>query len=344
MTASMTRPTAPRRAVVALALLAAPLAGCFAASEGPAGAAPDPIRAVVMPFLSQMPLNIAAEEGFFAAQGLDVELVRVGRAQELMAALARGEVDAVSGLLTVSELNAMASGVRVRAVATLAALDPDGCTFLAAIARAGLAESGALEDPARLRTLVYDTDPLVHLGYQVDLLLRRHGLGLDDVELVNLPPPAGLDAMRTGAVDVILENEPFLSRHLAAGTASVWVPAQEVTPGYPHSVLLFGERLLDREPEAGVRFATAVLQAIRQFREGKTERNMAIVESASGLPREALEQACWPTAPAGAELDADAIRGYQQWSVDRGLLARVLDDDEVIAPHFMQRAAEALSQ
>ena len=40
--------------------------------------------------------------------------------------------------------------------------------------------------------------------------------------MINLPPPAGLDAIRSGSVDAILENEPFLTRHLEADTSTIW--------------------------------------------------------------------------------------------------------------------------
>jgi NitT/TauT family transport system substrate-binding protein len=285
-----------------------------------------------------MPFHIAQEEGFFGEAGIAPEFVRVGRSQELMAALARGEVDAVAGLLTVSELNAMATGVRVRVVATLAELDPEECDFLAVIARQGLAESGDLTDPDRIRELVFDTDPLTSLGYQVDVLLQRHGLGIDQVQLVNLPPPAGLDAMQSNSVQVILENEPFLSRHLQAGTSEVWAPVSAITPNYPHSVLIFGERLLDERPDVAERFATALLRGIRQFREGKTERNLEIVDGASGLPPDLVRTACWPVAPQGARANAAALRGYQEWSVSRGLLDRVLDDVDIFDDRFMLQA------
>ena len=304
----------------------------------------DHVTAVVMPFLTQMPFHIAQEEGYFEQEGIEVEFVRVGRSQELMAALARGEVDAVAGLLTVNELNTMASGVRVRVVASLAELDPDECTFLAMIASKGLQASGALEDPEQVRELVIDTDQLTPLGYQVDVLLRRYGLGIDDVELINLPPPAGLGAIRSGSVDAILENEPFLTRHLEADTSTIWAPAEELTPGYPHSILIFGERLLDERPEVAERFAVALLRGIRQFREGKTARNMELVQQASGLEVDLLERACWPVAPPEAQVNTDAIRGYQEWSVERGLMNRVVEDDELVDRRFLEAAARTLDE
>jgi NitT/TauT family transport system substrate-binding protein len=295
-----------------------------------------------MPFLSQMPFHIAQEEGYFEAEGIEPEFVRVGRSQDLMAALARGEVDAVAGLLTVNELNTMAAGVRLRVVATLFALRPDQCDSVAVIARTGLGDSGALEDPDRVRDLVFDTDSLTHLGYQVDLLLRRYDLTIDDVKVVNLPPTAGLDAMQSNSVQAILENEPFLSQHLKAETSTIWVAGSELAPDYPHSVLIFGERLLDERPDLGERFATALLRGVRQFRDGKTPRNLEIVERASGLAPDVVRRACWPVAPDGALANADAVRGYQEWSVSRGLLDRVLDDGEVFDERFMRGAAATL--
>ena len=59
-----------RRAAAAVLLaLALTLAGC--ASGDDAGG--DRVRAVILPYLTNVPLQIAAEEGFFAAENLDVE-------------------------------------------------------------------------------------------------------------------------------------------------------------------------------------------------------------------------------------------------------------------------------
>jgi NitT/TauT family transport system substrate-binding protein len=323
------------RSCVALLLIAllAP-SSCAPTTESVAKPDLDRVTAVVLPFLTHMPYFIAREEGFFADAGLDVEFVRLGRSQEFMTALASGEVDVTNGMLAVNELGMIAAGARVRAVAGMLELSTDTCPFVGVLARRELLEAGALNAPEKLRQLIYDTDLLTPLGYELDLLLQRHGLSVDDVELTNIPPPAAVGALANHVVDVMVEGEPFISQHLAGGAAILWTPAAEVVPGYPHSVMMFGPRLIDERPELGERFASAVLRGLEQFAAGKTARNMEIVQAATGLSREVLEQACWPLAPPGAVLDTTGLRAYQQWSVDRGLLPRVLEDEEFIDRRF----------
>ena len=89
--------TPPRlaAAAVAVALLGLLCACGVEPSEGP-----DPVRAVVLPYMSMTPLHIAAGEGYFEDWDLEVEFVNLRRHHELMTALARGEVDVAGGWLT----------------------------------------------------------------------------------------------------------------------------------------------------------------------------------------------------------------------------------------------------
>lgn len=324
----------PERLAAAALALMLPVAACTPAPEPPDGEAPERITAVVLPFMTHMPYFIAREEGFFADEGLEVEFVKLGRSQEFMTALANREVDVTTGMLAVNELGMIASGVGVRAVAALLELSPETCTFVGVLARHELAEDGALEDPERIRRLVYDTDLLTPLGYQLDLLLRRRGLGVDDVQRVNLPGPAALGALANASIDALNEAEPFLSQHLESGRAVLWARGEDLTPGFPQSVMMFGPRLLEDRPDLGHRFAAAVLRGIDRFAEGKTPRNMEIVATATGQPPEVLERACWPRAPEGAVLDTTALTDYQEWSAARGLIGRVLEDDEFVDGRF----------
>ena len=73
-----------------------------------------------------------------------------------------------------------------------------------------------------------------------------------------------------GGISVSNTAEPFISRLIASGEVEIWRPTSEVNPYHPISVLLYGASLLDERPEAGERFAAAVLRALRQFRGGKT--------------------------------------------------------------------------
>jgi NitT/TauT family transport system substrate-binding protein len=315
-------------------LLAAACSGV--PSEEAAG--PDRVRVAVVPYLTNMPFYVAADEGYFERHGLDVEFIHLGRNQELMTALARGDVDASGGMLTVNELALAATGARVRMVASMGELVPGECTLGGFVALREHAESGALEDPERLSQLTLDTDVMVPFGWWTDLLLEPLDMTTDDVEMINLPSTASVPALIEGNLDLGIEMEPFYSGLIASGEVVLWRSLEELVPGYPVTLLMYGASLLDDRPEVGERFAMAMLEAVRQYRKGKTPRNLEIIEAASRLSAEQVASACWPYMSPDGRMDTSFFREYQEWNVARGLVDRVLEDDELFDHRFIERA------
>jgi len=303
----------------------------------------DHVKVAVLPFLSVVPFYIAAEEGYFAAQNLDVEFVRMGRDQEIMASLARGEVDVASGMLTVNELNLAALGIKIRMIATVSVLDPDSCVYAAILVRREHLESGALYDREQLVRMQFDVNIMMPHGYWVDELLRPLDLTTDDLDIVDLPPPAAIPSLISGAVDVTVLSEPHIAMVLESEEAAVWERVDTIVPDYVYSVVKYGPTILEDRPEVGERFAVAMLQAIRQFNLGKTPRNLELVESFTGLTSEQVAAVCWTTIPDDARIDASTFRGYQEWSVAHGLLDRVLAEDELFDHRFIDHANAVLA-
>ncbi len=303
------------------------------------------MRVVALPYLTHMPFHIAKAEGYFEEQGLDVEFLMLGRNQDVMAALAQGDVDAMAGMLTLNELSLAASGARLRVVAALTAPPPkDSCSQTAILIRREHLDSGAAADPDRIRRMRVDVDLFIPLAYAVDDLLRTFGLTIDDVATVNLTPPVAVEAMASGQIDVTAESEPFVSRHLRSGQVQVWRSVHDLQPEHVQSVMVFGPRLLDDRPDVGQRFMTAVLKAVRRYRLGKTAENLALVEQASGLTADEVAGACWPTPTEHARIGPSAFRRYQEWLVGRGLLTRVLSDDELVDHRFVDHANAELAR
>jgi NitT/TauT family transport system substrate-binding protein len=314
----------------------------------PAGHEPmeagDRVVVVALPFLSQMPVHIAEAEGYFAEQNLDVEIVMLQRNQDIMTVLAHGDVDAATGLLTLNELSLIEAGATLRVVAGLTSSVEDDCTWVAIIARRESLESGGLADREYIRHLRFDVNTLIPFGYALDRHLASLDLTIDDVDTLDLPPPTALEALRRGSIDVTVDSEPFVSMHLATGEAVIWRDVAEMFPDYVHSVVMYGPTLIDERPDVGERLMTAILKAVRQFRQGKTPRNLALVEATTQLAPEVVSGACWPTPPYDAGVEPAAFLGYQQWSVGRGLLNRVLTDDELVDHRFVDRANAVLAR
>jgi NitT/TauT family transport system substrate-binding protein len=317
-------------------LIAAALSGVTAC--GSDTAAPDHVRVVVLPYLSQTVLHLADARGFFTEQNLEVEFVRMGRKQEVMASLARGQVDVTVGMLTANELGLAAQGHPLRVVASIAELPPEGCAYAAIAVRRELVDSNALRGPEQIRSLKFDVPALTPLAHWVDTAMRPLGLTVDDLDTADLPSPAVLAAMLAGSVDVTVDSQPWIDRLLSSDEVAVWFSVGSLLPHYPISLLVFGSDLLGSRREVGVRFLTAVLKASELFRRGKTPGNLDIVEAVTGLPREQLERTCWPTVPEGLRVGLSGLRAYERWSVERGAVDRVLRDEELFDFQLLETA------
>jgi NitT/TauT family transport system substrate-binding protein len=302
------------------------------------------VRVAILPYLSMVPYRIAAERGYFAEQNLAVEFVRLTRATELVSGLAAGDVDAAATMVTLSELNSVAAGARVRIVAATVELVPGACVFNAFVARREYLESGALQDPEQIRNMVFDINVLNPQGYWFDKLLHSLGLTIDDVEINDLPPAAGYEALLNGTIAAYSTSEPYISLLTTSGEVGIWLPTSELDPGHPTSVLMYGASLLDQRPGVGERFATAMLRAIRDFRRGKSPDNVALAAGFTGLSTEEVTTACWPTGGDDARFDMATIRGYQEWFVSRGLMDRALTEDELVDHRFIDAANARLAR
>lgn len=326
--------------LVLLLTMVSPNACSAGGPADPAGL--DHVRAIVLPFLTSTPFHIAAEEGYFLDQGLDVEFVRLARTQDSMTALARGQVDVGTGMLTVTVLNSVARGARVRLVGAMARLAPEGCPFNAVVVRRELMESGQLTSADGVRGLSWDLDLMLPHGYWVDRLLEPLDLTIEDIVIKDVPEPAAVVAVANGTLDVAVPSEPFLSQHLATGETVIWRPTKDVVPDYVISLMSYGPTLLDERPEVGERFAAAVLKGMERFRQGKTPENLATVQAGTGLDAERVAGACWPAPSQDGRVDGAGFRGFQEWAVSRGLVDRILEDAELIDPRFIEGAHRRL--
>jgi ABC-type nitrate/sulfonate/bicarbonate transport system substrate-binding protein len=292
-----------------------------------------------MPYLSYAPLAIAQEEGYFADQGLEVEFVKDVGSAEAIPALMQGKLDVISPAISFGLLNGMANGARIKIVADKGYLSPAGCTYVALVARQTLVEQGDLQDPADLRGKRIAMNPVSFEGYMLEKILETAGLTLDDVETEDLPPPVQLVTLEKGTVDLVVAGEPWLTRMLQAGHSVVWRPAEQVIPDFEIGSVVYGPSLLDEDPDAGRRFMAAYLQAVDQYNEGKTERNLEILAQHTGQEEELLQQACWPSIQADGTISAQHVLDFQDWALEKGYLDELVEEDRFWDPSFAEHAS-----
>jgi NitT/TauT family transport system substrate-binding protein len=286
------------------------------------------------------PILLADAESFFAEEGLDVEIVEApgGSTTQILPALTAGRVDVIAGSVSLGILSAIDQEARVRVVADRGRMDAEPCSYAAIVARGELVRNGTVRSVADLRGRRVALHSSVMDRYVYETALVQAGLAADSVRDVNVPQPSILDALDRGAIDAVSTIEPWLTHALDAGHEIV-VPVGRVLPDFQFGALIFGPRLLDEEPELGRRFVRGYLRGVAQYREGKTSRNLDILEKSTGMERRFLERICWPTFQPDGRLEPRGIVAFQRWAVRKGLLDGVVPASGFWDPRFVDAAA-----
>jgi NitT/TauT family transport system substrate-binding protein len=293
-----------------------------------------PLRKVRMSFERHLvfaPFMIAQAEGYFRDEGLDVEFVTAMEPEDALVALITGDIDVRPGALHAAFFSAIAQGAKVRIAAGHGVLAAGSCTYFGLVLRPGLDTAG--KPPIRnLRTSMDGST-----RYVVSRMLAQRGIAIDGIETVRLENGVLPMLLQDRSLDAAAVTEPALTRVADAGT--LWMSAQDVMPGYQWSVLAFSDRLLTRDRDIGLRFLRAYHRAVQQFREGKTERNVAIVAEASGETPEHTRQACWPTFSADSRVNWNSIDDFQRWAVAQGFMESTVSINQVLDSTIIAEAA-----
>ena len=335
------------------------LAGCApatatptapAATEVPATEAAVPtatfepvhLKVGVLSFMSHSAVHIAAASGYFAEQGLDVELVDFGTSdRDMIPALLAGQLDAGAIIVSTNVLHAIEQGGNIKYVAERGFINPENtCSSDAWVARNELLENGTLDTPEGMRGLKIINSVGNTVDYANDLMLADMGLTMDDMEVVDIRDQvARLDSLGNGSLDFYPVSEPWITRAINTGNAGIWRPFAQYVPDISLAGMVFGPSILDGDPDVGTRFMVAYLQAIDQFNEGKTDQNLEIIAGFTQLEPEEIKDMCWTSYRPDGKINTDGLLAFMQWGVDKTYLDGPLTLEQMWDPKYVEAAA-----
>jgi NitT/TauT family transport system substrate-binding protein len=312
------------------------VSGCSKAKE------PSTIKVVFVPFISNAPFYIGLEEGYFEEEGLDIEFVEVVRTSEAIPPLEQGEVDVVGGLISSGVLNAMARNANIKFVADKGHINPTGCNTMALFASKTFIEAHPDRNPADLKGARVSVNTTFLEGYWLELVLRQADLTLDDINHSRNQNPTEFEMLQEGTIDMVSVDEPWATRMLQAGLGDIWVSYGELVPDASYAHVWYGPNLLEKNPDLGNRFMVAFLKGVAQYNEGKTDRNLEIMEKYFDLDREFLLEACWPYVNTDGTINPETVLDFQEWAFDKGLIDKVVTVEQFWDPKFIEYAVEEL--
>jgi NitT/TauT family transport system substrate-binding protein len=228
-------------------------------------AAADNIRVGIIGASSDAPFFIAEEKGYFAAEGLTVELMSFDSGARMVAPLGTGDLDAGGGAVSVGLYNAVKRGVGIKIVADKVHYGP-GYGFASLLVRKALIEGGSFKGYGDLKGLKVAISG-VGIGDESVLneALKRGGLKWGDATPVYMGFAQHPPALANAAVDASITNEPTATFIQRQGSAIRFAGNDEFYPNQQTAVLLYGDPFIRNKRPQAVKFMRAYLRAVRFY-------------------------------------------------------------------------------
>jgi len=337
---------------------AAPAAAAPPAASKPAAVAPlSPpvdVKMGAINITADAGVYTALERGYFADEGLQVELLPFRSGQEQIPALATNQIQFGSGSLDVSLLNAVARDINLRIVQDKVRFSDKHASGTGLAARTDLFTSGALDEPSKLKgkTIAIST-----VGSTTDLYIERAlrlgGLTLDDATVTTVPVTDMPAALANSAVDAAWMFDPFLAITTMNDYGRLLVDAGKVVPEFYAQFLLVSEQFAEQNPEAVRRFVTAHLRGQRDFYrafvsdEAPGDREAIIGYLMKYTPlkdRAVYDRVGFAAVEPNGHVDPAVLDGFQDWAIEKGRLPAKVDIRRLIDPQYVQYAVERLGR
>lgn len=295
----------------ALLLLAA---GCGSEPQ-PKDATLSKITIGLMPDTDSIPFIIAAERGYFAEEGVEVELVPFKSAMERDAALQSGNLDgAISDLLAV--IFARSGGFALHATSYT-----DGNYNLVAGSNTDISAAPDLHG----KEIAISRNTIIE--YVTDEILAVNGLNEREVSKVVIPQiPVRFEMLQSGNLAAAVLPEPMASVAVASGSRYVTGSGElGINPG----VIVFADSAINEKADSIRAMYRAYNKSVEYLNHAPRAEYIDLVMEKSGFPapaRDALELK--PYRPAGLPAEKD-VEEAVHWVKSKELAGDYRYDDLV---------------
>lgn len=310
-----------------------------------AGAA-EKVVICALPFVSSSPLFIAADRGYFAAEGLDVEFKIFRAAQPVAVGVASGDCDfGVTGF-TAGFFNLAGKGA-LKVIGAQSREEP-GYNFVGFLASNQAYDAGLknIEDLPGHSVGITQVGSTFH--YNVGMLADQYGWNLDDISLKPLQAvPNMIAAVKSGQVDAIALPAHIVAALTDKGDAKLIGWVQEHTPWQVGGLFTSTENIENR-PEIVQAFVDGYKKAAAEYHYAfnrlddngervfgdEAEALLPIIQKHTHAKPAAIYQGAPFIDPEG-KLLVDSVRRQVGWYIMHGLVDRTVDPDAIMELRFV---------
>lgn len=318
----------PRRSfLVGLGALGALAAvGCAAPSTG--GTTGGKLRVGLLPIVDVLPIYVADSEGYFKAQGLDVELSLFASALERDAALQAGQLDVeLNDLVSAVLLNKDENSVRVIRLSYRGNPKMPMMTIVAG-------PNTTIKTPADLKNVEIAISGNSVIEYATDRMLQGAGLAPGEIKKTEVTKiPVRTEMLAKGQVQAATLPEPFTSLALAQGARRIIDDGQT---GIGCSVITARKETVDKSPSQLKGFLAAYQTAVTTIAASPEKYRSLFIDKAK-IPEQLQTTLAIPPYPRSEVPTKEDVAAVAKWAVAKGLVPKELSYDSMVNATFLPK-------
>jgi len=289
----------------------------------PAAQAQDKIRLGVLPFSESLGAVLADKQGFFKAEGIEVEMSNFNSGALALPLLQAGKLD-IAFSNTAATLQAFEQGLDGTILAPGAAVRakaPDSTTALMVLK--GKIKSPKDLEGKRIAVNVINSSAWLYAAAYLD----QNGVDRSKVRFVEIPFPQMNDPLLNGQIDAIGQVEPFKTVLLGTGKAeALSYTYVDVQPNADITQYIALSAWVKKNPDLARRFARAIRKGVDYFNDPANqaavrEINMQFTNLAPALRDSVLLPRL------GTEVSVPEIRKTMDLMLKYGLMKKAVDLD-----------------
>jgi NitT/TauT family transport system substrate-binding protein len=288
---------------------------------------PVKIRFAALRILDSLPLLVAEKQGYFAANGIQVEIIPVASAPERDQLIASGQADGMINEMT-STLLADRDQTTIQVVRFARSATKDSAVFRVLAAKdSGIA---SLDDLQPAQTGISEG---TIIQYAFERLIQAEGKDPASFGTVNIPAiPDRLKLLGSGELKAAVLPDPAAS--LAVSQGAVVVIDDSSHPEYGYSTLAFRKAFIDQSPAALKAFLAAWEKAVSDINANPNQWKSVLTEQQILPPplAESFQVPAFITASVPSETQfTDAL----DWVKAKGLLDKTLAYKDIVTDAYL---------
>ena len=288
------------------------------------------LRMALLPVLDVLPFFIAQDSGYFADEGVAVELVPVSSALEREQLLAAGEVDGMLTDVIGPAITNAAGEPSVRIVAMARRAYPDAPLF-----RLLAAPGSNVEAPGDLAGVSIGISENSVIQYLGDRLLERAGLDPGDIVYESIPSILSrFSLMMEGQLGAAILPDPLAQAAIEAGAIPVLDDTAVADEQYSQSVLSFSVDVLEEHPDMVRAFLRAWYRAVDALNANPDDFRDLWLENTT-VPESVRDTYIIPPFPVN-EITSEAVwNDVNDWLLGRGIIDQAAAYNDSVDASFL---------